>query len=350
MPDLPRWLSAELDRRALTLDANQHARAVELDRLLGGALPPEIIGAYCYGPPGRGKSLLAALFHEAWPGPRARTHFHAFLRDVNRLLVAAPPSGDKLGETLSQWLGDATLLWFDEFHVNDIADALMLAALLRVAIARGVKLIFTSNMAPGELLPDPEFHHRFAASIALLHTHCIALAFDGPIDYRRAPAALANAVAAPYEPMPEARSPADRAAWLRALFARHGDSVRETDTRVDLAGRPLVAHATGTRVLLCGFDALCGQARSHLDYLDLAARFEVVIVVDAALDAHTPRHTLQRLVWLVDILYDRHARLDFAPDRDVEASVGERADVHGIERMGSRLAEMRAKADGERGA
>ncbi|WP_246797355.1 cell division protein ZapE [Burkholderia perseverans] len=350
MSDLPRWLSAELDRRALTLDANQHACAVELDRLLGGALPPAIIGAYCYGPPGRGKSLLAALFHEAWPGPRARTHFHAFLRDANRLLVAAPPSGDKLGETLSQWLGDATLLWFDEFHVNDIADALMLAALLRVAIARGVKLIFTSNMAPAALLPDPEFHHRFATSIALLQTHCVALAFDGPIDYRRAPARFANVVAAPCAPMPDAQSPADHAAWLRARFARHGDSVRETDARVDLAGRPLVAHAIGTRVLLCGFDALCGQARSHLDYLDLAARFEVVIVMDAALDANTPRHTLQRLVWLVDILYDRHARLDFAPDRDLEASVGERADVHGIERLWSRLAEMRTAADGKRGA
>ncbi len=174
-PPLPAWLIAALERRALRLDADQMAAAARLDALLTGALPEDVIGAYCYGPPGRGKSLLAALFHEAYPGARVRTHFHAFLRDVNRRLVAAPPSDDKLGEVLAQWLGDSQLLWFDEFHVHDIADALILAALLRVAIARRVHLLFTSNQAP-----------RGAAARSRIPSSLRA-------DHRRAPGALPDA-------------------------------------------------------------------------------------------------------------------------------------------------------------
>ncbi|MEK6370500.1 MAG: cell division protein ZapE [Burkholderia gladioli] len=336
-PPLPAWLIAALERRALRLDADQLSAAARLDALLTGALPEDVIGAYCYGPPGRGKSLLAGLFHEAYPGARVRTHFHAFLRDVNRRLVAAPPSDDKLGEVLAQWLGDSRLLWFDEFHVHDIADALILAALLRVAIARRVYLLFTSNQAPAALLPDPEFHHRFEPTIAALQAHCLMLPFEGAVDYRRIVPGRGRQAA----PTGDA-APGDGS--LAALFACHGDTILATDTRVPIATRPLQARAAGAHTLFCDFDALCAQARSHLDYLDLAARFRVLILDHVALDASTARATLQRFVWLVDILYDQQASLVFLHDADYEARVGQRDDVHGIERTWSRISEMRAAA------
>ncbi|WP_414444503.1 cell division protein ZapE [Burkholderia sp. 22PA0106] len=337
MPTLPAWLTAEFARRRLTLDADQSAAAAQLDALLAGRLPEATIGAYCYGPPGRGKSLLAALFHEAWPGPRVRTHFHAFLRDVNRRLVAAPPSDDKLGDVLAQWLGESRLLWFDEFHVHDIADALILAALLRVAIARRVYLLFTSNQPPAGLLPDPEFHHRFEPTIALLNAHCLMLPFEGAVDYRRVrePAGAAAAETA-------ASAFTHDDTTIAALFARHGDAIAARDTIVPIANRPLAARAAGTHTLLCNFDALCAQARSHLDYLDLAARYRVLILDAVALDAETPRAVLQRFVWLVDIVYDHQGLLVFLHDADFEPRTGARPDVHGIERMWSRISEMRA--------
>ncbi|MEK6347676.1 MAG: cell division protein ZapE [Burkholderia sp.] len=353
MPTLPAWLAAELAHRHITLDADQLAAAAQLDALLAGRLPEATIGAYCYGPPGRGKSLLAALFHEAWPGPRVRTHFHAFLRDVNRRLVAAPPSDDKLGEVLAQWLGESRLLWFDEFHVHDIADALILAALLRVAIARRVYLLFTSNQAPSALLPDPEFHHRFEPTIALLDAHCLMLPFEGAVDYRRVrgPAGAqrqGQARGEAQEAAPVAAVPArehaahDEDAAIAALFARHGDAIAARDTLVPIAGRPLAARAAGAHTLLCGFDALCAQARSHLDYLDLAARYRVLILDAVALDTDTPRAVLQRFVWLVDIVYDHQGLLVFLHDADFEPRTGARPDVHGVERMWSRISEMRA--------
>ncbi len=336
MPRLPAWLAAELARRHLSLDTDQLAAAARLDALLAGTLPEATIGAYCYGPPGRGKSLLAALFHDAWPGARVRTHFHAFLRDVNRRLFAAPPSEDKLGDVLAHRLGDARLLWFDEFHVHDIADALILAALLRVAIARRVYLLFTSNQAPAGLLPDPEFHARFEPAIALLEAHCLMLPFEGKVDYRRVrEAARLPAASGDTTPAP-----------IAAHFARHGDAVLATDASVPIATRPLAARALGAHTLLCDFEALCGQPRSHLDYLDLAARFRVLILDGVALDAATPRAVLQRFVWLVDILHDHQGTLVFLHDADFEARVGERADVHGVERMWSRVSEMRALARG----
>jgi cell division protein ZapE len=268
---------------------------------------------------------------------KRRIHFHEFLREMNRRLVNEPRGDDRLGSVSRQWLHGIALLCFDEFHVHDIADAFLIGRFLDVALELGTRIVLTSNYAPRGLLPNPEYHERFEPTIERLEQHFAVVHFDGTRDYRFS--------AEPAE-RPRFFAPLDavtREQLLRIFLQYEGEDALYPQT-LSAAGRPLNAQAAGASLLWVRFEELCVASRSHLDYLDLAERWQGLIVDQ--LDTHwleTP-HTLQRFAWLVDIFYDRKRALFIASDQPITTALTGLEGAHDLSRTLSRLAEMRSRA------
>ncbi|WP_025597599.1 cell division protein ZapE [Burkholderia sp. WSM2230] len=333
-------IASSLAARGIVPDAKQRYAIAALAALPGPAIgdtQPPYQGVYCHGLPGRGKSLVVDTVFELADCRKRRLHFHEFLREMNQRLVNEPRGDDRLGSVSKQWLGGIELLCFDEFHVHDIADALLMGRFLDTAIRLGTRIMLTSNYAPDGLLSDPEFHERFVPTIEQIKRHFRVIHFDGARDYRFGGEA---------HPSPRFFSPLDAAAGnaLRDLFLRHESSGALEATKVSAAGRPLIARAVGAAILWADFEALCVANRSHLDYLDLAERWQGFIVDNVHTGWLRKPHTLQRLVWLVDILYDRKRALFIASDQPIHAALRSLEGAHDLSRTLSRLAEMESRA------
>lgn len=292
-------------------------------------------GVYCHGLPGRGKSVVVDTAFELANGRKRRLHFHEFLREMNRRLVTAPRGDDRLGAVAREWLDGIELLCFDEFHVHDIADAFLIGRFLDTALDLGTRVVLTSNYAPDALLPDPEFHERFVPTIEQIKQRFTVIHFDGARDYR---------LGREQAEVPRFFAPLDAAsdAALRQIFARHEGGRPLEPVTLSAAGRPLTARAAGAALLWADFDNLCVASRSHLDYLDLAEQWDGLIVDQLRTALLAQPHTLQRLVWLIDIFYDRKRALFIASDQPLDTALLEVEGAHDLSRTLSRLAEMQS--------
>ncbi|WP_176057135.1 cell division protein ZapE [Paraburkholderia sp. BCC1876] len=340
----PAQVTRSLAARGIEPDASQRDAIAALVALLHSEARRENVdatsarqGVYCHGLPGRGKSLVVDTVFELATCSKRRLHFHEFLREMNRRLVSEPRGDDRPGSVSRQWLDGVDLLCFDEFHVHDIADAFLMARFLDTAISLGTRIVLTSNYAPDALLSDPEFHERFLPTIEQIERCFTVIHFDGARDYRfGGEEADAPRFFAPLDP-----SNHDA---LRQIFVRHeGDDASLEPVTLSAAGRPLTARAAGTALLWADFDSLCVASRSHLDYLDLAGQWHGLILDNLHTDWLTKSHTLQRLVWLVDIFYDRKRSLFIASDQPIEAALAGLEGAHDLSRTLSRLAEMQSR-------
>jgi cell division protein ZapE len=337
-------ITRALAARGITPDGRQRDAIAALVALLGkGRTRPAkstastAQGVYCYGLPGRGKSLVVDTAFELASCRKRRLHFHEFLREMNRRLVSEPRGDDRLGSVSRQWLDGVELLCFDEFHVHDIADAFLMARFLDTAIEQGTRIVLTSNYAPEALLPDPEFHERFLPTIAQIKRGFTVIHFDGERDYRfGGEEAEVPRFFAPLDPT--------RHDALRDVFTRHEGSRDVEPVTLSAAGRPLAARAAGSVLLWADFEHLCVASRSHLDYLDLAEQWHGLILDNLHTSSLAQAHTLQRLVWLIDIFYDRKRALFIASDRPLAAALNGLEGAHDLSRTLSRLAEMQSRA------
>ncbi|REG49959.1 cell division protein ZapE [Paraburkholderia sp. BL6669N2] len=333
-----------LAARGIVPDANQREAIAALVTLLGAngprarsAATAPHQGVYCHGLPGRGKSLVVDTVFELATCRKRRLHFHEFLREMNRRLVIEPSGDDRLGSVSRQWLDGIELLCFDEFHVHDIADAFLMGRFLDTAIGLGTRIVLTSNYAPEGLLPDPEFHERFLPTIEQIKRCFTVIHFDGARDYR---------FGGEQAQVPHFFAPLDaatREALLR-IFVRYEGSETLDPVTVSAAGRPLVARAAGAALLWADFENLCVASRSHLDYLDLAEQWHGLILDNVRNEWLSTSHTLQRLIWLVDIFYDRKRALFIASDEPIETALSGLQGAHDLSRTLSRLADMQSRA------
>jgi cell division protein ZapE len=258
--------------------------------------PPR--GIYLYGGVGRGKSALMDAFFAGLPYRRKRrVHFHPFMREVHEALRQHVNEADPLTSVAAEIARATRVLCFDEFHVSDIADAMILSRLLETLFARGVVLVVTSNYAPAGLYPEGLQRERFLPAIALLERQLDVLCVDGGVDHRRR--AL--------EREPVFFTPLDAAAEsaLAALYRRTtGQGPR--DGEIEILGRRLRYRGHASGVIWFDFDALCGGPRSQLDYLKLAESHALLMLSGVPLMTPAMAAEARRFTWLIDILYDHH--------------------------------------------
>ena len=298
------------------------------------ARPVATPGLYLYGGVGRGKTFLMDLFFAALPPVKARrVHFNRFMQEVHARLRALGDIPDPLPQVADDLAREARVLCFDELHVNDIADAMLLGGLFTSLVDAGTTLVFTSNVPPAGLYRDGLQRARFLPAIALLERHCEVLAVDGGQDYRlreleRAPLYLDSAGA-------------DTSARLAERFAMLAGGTG-AEGPIELCGRPVDCLRHSGDVAWFTFAALCEGPRGQADYSELARDFSTVLLQDIPPLGSDQDNAARRLVSLVDEFYDRGVKLV------VSAAAPPTALYHGerlafeFDRTASRLVEMQS--------
>lgn len=309
------------------------ARSSTLKKLLVRPTPPR--GLYFWGGVGRGKSFLMDCFFEAVPYRRKRrVHFHAFMQEVHNELRSLKQEADPLVRVAERIARQTRLLCFDEFHVSDIADAMILGRLLTGLFERGVVLVMTSNYPPDGLYPNGLQRHNFLPTIELLKRNLDVLEVDAGIDYR-----LRR-----LEKIPAYLVPADAAAErkLEEDFRQlAGEAGRAGE--IELFGRKLRAKRKADGVIWFDFAVLCGGPRSQNDYLEIARCYHTLLLSGVPRMTRDQANEARRFTWLVDVLYDHRVKLILSADAEAHDLYREGPNAQEFPRTVSRLIEMRSR-------
>lgn len=307
------WFEDKAHSRGYVLSEGQR-RVIQCMAEQLAALPDgQPRSLYLYGSVGRGKSWLLDGFFQAVPvEAKQRLHFHDFFARLHQGMHRHRLLDDALGAALDELLGDCQVLCFDEFHVHDIGDAMLLTRLFNALFERGVLLLVTSNYAPEGLLPNPLYHERFLPVIRLINGRMQVLEVAGDTDFRSLPANR------------------EHQRFTRGHYVWPGDAAQRLALNVpvgppvmlEVNKRPLRALAVDGRRALFAFDDLCEKATAVIDYLVLAGQYEEWIIVGLDDLSECTLAAQQRFVNLVDVLYDQDRHVTVIGRRPLEDSLG----------------------------
>lgn len=297
-----------LARLADELHAFKAKRASVLGRWLAQPAVPRSV--YLWGGVGRGKSFLMDAFYGASRLRRkTRVHFHAFMREVHADLKTLRHEADPLVAVAERIAERYRLVCFDEFHVSDIADAMILGRLLANCFDLGVVFVMTSNYPPSGLYPDGLQRQNFLPTIDLILARMDVLEVDAGVDYRRRTLERERVY----------HWPADAAA-TEALERTFASLVVKPlpERTIRLLERDVPVVRRGEGVIWFTFATLCETPRSQLDYLELAQAHHALILSDVPRLASVDANVIRRFTLLVDVLYDHRVKLILSAAAPIE--------------------------------
>ena len=296
---------------------------------------PEIPrGVYMYGGVGRGKSFLMDCFYNAVPIKRkTRLHFHEFMREVHRELRDLQGTVNPLDELGARMAKRYKLICFDEFHVADVTDAMILHRLLDALFKAGVGFVTTSNFHPDGLYPNGLHRDRILPAIELLKQKLEVLNVDNGTDYRQR---TLTHIELYHCPLGEVADAAMQKTFGELAEAHDEDPVMHIESRQIRS----IRRAGG--VIWFDFRTLCGGPRSQNDYLEIATQFHTVLLSNVPQMAVRQASEARRFTWLVDVLYDRRVTLVMSAAVQPEQLYLEGPMSHEFPRTVSRLTEMQS--------
>jgi cell division protein ZapE len=321
-----------LERCAQEWGAYKERRSNVFKKLINRPEIPR--GVYMHGGVGRGKSFLMDCFYTAVPIKRkTRLHFHEFMREVHRELADLQGTVNPLDELGERIAKRYRLVCFDEFHVADITDAMILHRLLDALFDNGVGFVTTSNFKPDDLYPNGLHRDRILPAIALLNQKLEVINVDAGVDYRRKA----------MEQVELYHTPLDQAAngQMDRAFTRLAES-HDEDPVLHIEAREIRARRKAGGVVWFDFRTLCGGPRSHNDYLEIATQFHTVLLSDVPQMQVRMASEARRFTWLVDVLYDRRVKLVMSAQVRPESLYTEGPLAHEFPRTVSRLNEMQS--------
>ncbi len=291
-------------------------------------------GIYVWGGVGRGKTFLMDAFYTWLPiKAKRRLHFHHFMQLIHQQLHEFEGRADPLREIARVFRENALLLCFDEFFVEDIGDAMILAELLDAFFERGLVLVATSNSHPTNLYENGLQRSRFVPAIRLIEAHTVVHEIGGDHDYRL--------------------ESLHKGEIYRLQFPAETDSIREDQRtllrrEVDISS-PLLVNGRELQPLyylegVAGFrfSELCESPRNASDYIELARQFNTVVIYDIPILDSSSESSARRFVALIDEFYDRNVNVIFyAQTRIQELYQGDQLKKP-FERTVSRVIEMQA--------
>jgi cell division protein ZapE len=344
-------LDHALATRGYTLDAAQRAAADRLAQLAEAWVeykaqrsnavtrllrrPPIPRGVYLWGGVGRGKSFLMDTFFAAVPLLRkTRIHFHEFMRGVHRELHELKGQAEPLDAVAQHIAARWRLICFDEFHVSDIADAMILHRLLQRLFELRVGFVMTSNYPPDGLYPDGLHRDRVVPAIELLKEQLDVLQVDAGVDYRQRVLERIDTYLTPLSTETDAR--------LAAMFEELAEA-EDDDPVLLIEARRIRSVRRAGGVVWFDFRELCGGPRSQNDYLEIAARFHTVLLSNVPPMAAGQASEARRFTWLVDVFYDHAVKLIVSAAAAPEALYTAGVLANEFQRTASRLVEMQSR-------
>jgi cell division protein ZapE len=329
--DSSQWRAVErLQQLHEEWSAYKKRRSSALKRLL--VKPPLPKGVYLWGPVGRGKSFLMDAFYLCVPLVRKRrVHFHHFMREIHRELDQLKGTEDPIAAVAERTAKRYRLICFDEFHVSDIADAMILGRFLEQTMERGVEFVMTSNYHPDQLYASGLQRERFLPAIELIKSRLDVVSVDSGVDYRRLK----------MEKVQIYHVGADAPHQLEKIFQELKD-VEEEKQPLDVEGRTIPYRKRAGGLVWFDFEALCGGPRSYADYVDLTKRFHTIILSGVPRMSAKQSDAARRFTWLIDVLYDEHIKLVLSAEAPPEELFTEGENAADFQRTVSRLHEMQS--------
>ncbi|MDM7456511.1 MAG: cell division protein ZapE [Tepidimonas sp.] len=292
-------------------------------------------GVYMYGGVGRGKSFLMDCFYSAVPLRRkTRLHFHEFMREVHRELADLQGTVNPLDALAKHMAVRFRLICFDEFHVADVTDAMILHRLLEAMQKYGIGMVATSNFHPDGLYPDGLHRDRILPAIELLKRTMQVVNVDHGVDYRRRALEHVSLYLMPLGESTEQE--------MEAIFDRLAEAQDENPI-LCIEGREIRAIRRAGGLVWFDFRTLCGGPRSQNDYLELASQFHTVLLSNVPPMPPNMASAARRFTWLVDVLYDRRVKLIISAAVPPEQLYTEGPLAHEFPRTVSRLHEMQSR-------
>lgn len=294
----------------------------------------KIKGLYLYGPVGVGKTFLLDLFYQHVSVKRIRLHFHQFMQQVDRELRTLQGKKNPLRIIASELSKSTRLLCLDEFLVNDIAHAMILAELLQALFENGVVLVTTSNTPPDDLYLNGLQRIRFLPAIELIKTHCQVLAMEASTDYRLGRDPMSETYLYPLNEQTEHA--------LRNQFHQVADEY-DDDGTINVQNRSIPCVKISSNAIWFQFDVICDIPRSQLDYLELAQRFDIIFV--SGIPKLSERDGVKAFLFLhfIDVMYDKGVRVVISAAVPPEQLYREGRHRQAFQRAISRLKEMQSK-------
>jgi cell division protein ZapE len=323
---------------ALDVCANEWARYQKnrsgvLSRILRRADTPK--GCYLYGGVGRGKSFLMDCFFIAVPSRRkVRIHFHEFMRSVHSELHGLQGRENPLDILGKSIANKYELICFDEFHISDITDAMILYRLLVVLFNHNIFFVATSNFHPSNLYPDGVNRNNMLPAIELLNQRLTVINVDAGVDYR---ADFLQTNGCYFSPNNEAAM----ASMLKIFYALKDGS--EENSAIQLGCRDVLVLKKAGKIIWFDFVTLCQNARSQNDYLELAEQYPTVLLSGVPKMTECFSNAARRFTWLIDIFYDRKIKCIISADVELEQLYTYGPFVDEFSRTISRLHEMRSQ-------
>jgi cell division protein ZapE len=332
---------ADLEQRV------ERYRPLRRQRLLGrlfadkNGAPPR--GLYVHGEVGRGKTMLMDLFFQASPVQyKRRAHFHEFMAEVHERIYAFRqsivhgeiPDGDVIALTAQAIFDQAWLLCFDEFHVTDIADAMILGRLFARLFELGTVVVATSNVAPDDLYKGGLNRALFLPFIAQIEEHMAVLRLDARTDFRLEKLAGVKMWLVP--------SDATASAALDKAWANMTGGAPCEPREISIKGRILHVPCAARGVARFSFADLCEQPLAASDYLRLAHDYHTIMIDRIPVMDYGERNAAKRFIALIDTLYDNSVKLMASAEADPMSLylATEGYEANEFKRTSSRLIEM----------
>ena len=304
-------------------------------------------GLYLHGDVGRGKTMLMDLFFETSPVVRKRrVHFHAFMAEVHERIYGLRrqikrgeiAEDDPIRLAAAALAKEAWLLCFDEFHVTDIADAMILGRLFTRLFENGVVVVATSNVAPEDLYKDGLNRALFLPFIALLRERMDVVRLDARTDFR-----LEKLAGTPvwYTPADAAADAALDAAWRRLTGNQRAGALTLT-----VHGRSVQIPRAAAGAARFTFAELCEQPLGAADFLKIAYQFHTLVIDHIPIMDFPQRNAAKRFIILIDTLYDFAVKLVASAEAEPDALYRgtEGFEAQEFKRTASRLIEMRSQS------
>ncbi len=294
-------------------------------------------GLYLWGDVGRGKTWLMDQFYDTLGAiKKQRLHYHQFMENIHKALADLPAQADPLELVARQMAGQYRVICLDEFHVMDIADAVILHGLLRGLFENGVTLITTSNRAPDDLYKNGSHRERFLPAIALLKKNTTVFHLNNDKDYRLNRSIQQDVFFTPHDEAAQQK--------LSAWFAQitQGQTIKRTP--IIVYGREIEVIQSADSVIWFDFDTLCRGPRASSDYIEIAKQYKTVILSDIPRLSVGEEGPARRFLNLVDEFYDQHVFLLLSSEVSLDQIYqGSLLDFE-FKRALSRLDEMRSRS------
>ncbi|MGH1457057.1 MAG: cell division protein ZapE [Alphaproteobacteria bacterium] len=312
-------------------------------RLTGGSKVDTPRGVYMYGGVGRGKSMLMDMFYDTLPEnvKKRRVHFHEFMIEVHDYIHSRSSSDSDMGmvdqalPSLAALIArNARILCFDEFHVVDITDAMILGRLFKILFELDVIVVATSNWAADDLYKDGLQRDRFLPFIALFKSKVEEVHLDSPHDYRAQTQQIAGTYFTPLNRSTQKS--------MDGVFEALTDGAIADEERFEVKGREIYVREAVGGYARFTFAQLCERPHGAEDYLEIARRFHTVFLEGVPKLSYDRRNEAKRLMNLIDALYEGRVRVVISAATKPEKLYAGHDHAYEFERTVSRLLEMQS--------